>query len=171
MLTGQYTHPIPLAFPEPHDASLRDKRQEASMSQSTCGQCGDLMTPDNRVKKSVSKRGKQYYKSRCRTCIDESETILRQLKKENHQPSAGTPCDCCKRIDKLFCDHDHATGEFRNWICRRCNSGIGLLGDSEEGLRQALEYLERARPKSRPRSPSDNKTNDSNDADQNGTTH
>ena len=141
---------------------------KGEMSQSTCGKCGDLMTTDNRVKKSVSKRGKQYYMSRCRTCIDESETILRQLKKENPQPSTGTPCDCCKRIDKLFCDHDHATGEFRNWICRRCNSGIGLLGDSEEGLRQALAYLERARPKSRSRSPSDNK---SNDADQNGTTH
>jgi hypothetical protein len=122
---------------------------KGEMSQSTCGKCGDLMTTDNRVKKSVSKRDKQYYMSRCRTCIDESETILRQLKKENPQPSTGTPCDCCKRIDKLFCDHDHATGEFRNWICRRCNSGIGLLGDSEEGLRQALAYLERARPKSR----------------------
>ena len=141
---------------------------KGEMSHSTCGQCGDLMTIDNRVKKSVSKSGKQYYMSRCHTCIDESETILRKLKKEHPQPSAGTPCACCKRIDKLFCDHDHSTKEFRSWICRNCNSGIGLLGDSEAGLRQALAYLERARPKSRSRSPSDNKTND---ADQTGTIH
>jgi hypothetical protein len=130
------------------------------MSHSTCAQCGEIMTVHNRVNKSVSKRGKQYYMSRCRTCIDESETILRRLKKDNPQPPAGTPCACCKRIDKLFCDHDHSTKEFRSWICRNCNSGIGLLGDSEEGLRQALAYLERARPKSRSRSPSVNKTND-----------
>ena len=137
------------------------------MPQNTCGDCGEIMTVHNRVKNSVSKRGKQYYMSRCRNCIDESETILRQLKKENPQPPAGTPCQCCFRIDRLFCDYDHATGKFRNWICRNCNSGIALLGDSEEGLRQALAYHERAREKSRSRSPSDNKTDDT---DQNGAT-
>ena len=137
------------------------------MSHSTCGQCGEFMTADNRVKKSLSKKGKQYYMSRCRTCIDESETTLRRLKKNNPQPPAGTPCACCNRIDKLFCDHDHSSNkDFRGWICRNCNSGIGLLGDSEEGLRQALAYLERVRLKSRSRSPSDNKTDDT---DKNGT--
>ena len=78
---------------------------KGEMSHSTCGQCGEIMTGDTKVKKSVSKKGKQYYMSRCRTCIDESETILRRLKKENPQPPAGTPCACCKRIDKLFLDH------------------------------------------------------------------
>ena len=126
------------------------------------------MTTDNKVKKSVSKRGKQYFMSRCRTCIDESETILRKLKKDNPQPSAGTPCECCGRIDKLFYDHDHSSKKLRGFCCRNCNSGIGLLGDSEAGLRQALAYLERARTDARSRSPSDNKNNDS---DQTGTIH
>ena len=90
----------------------------------------------------------------------EADMLLRTLKKQNPQPQAGTPCACCGRIDKLFCDHDHATGKFRAWICRNCNSVIGFLGDSEAGLRQALAYWERVRPKSRLRSPSDNKTND-----------
>ena len=138
------------------------------MSQTTCRDCGDLMTSENRVMKSLSKKGKQYYLNRCKTCITESETLLRRLKKDNPKPPAGTPCECCGRIDKLFCDHDHATGAFRSWICRNCNSGIGLLGDSEAGLRQALAYLERARPKSCSRSPSVNKTDD---ADQNRTTY
>ena len=133
---------------------------KGEMSQSTCGQCGEIMTTDNKVKKSVSKRGKQYYMSTCRTCINESETILRRLKKEHPQPLAGTPCECCGRIDKLFYDHDHSSKKLRGFCCRSCNSGIGLLGDSEEGLRQALAYLERARPNARSRSPSDNKTND-----------
>ena len=65
-----------------------------------------------------------------------------------------------RKIDKLFCDHEHATGKFRAWICRNCISGIGLLGGSEAGLKQALAYLERVRTKSRSRSPSDNKTHD-----------
>ena len=110
--------------------------------------------------KSVSKKGKQYFLNRCKPCIVEAEILLRTLKKNNPQPVAGTPCACCNRIDKLFCDHDHATGKFRAWICRNCNSGIGLLGDSEAGLKQALTYLERTRSISRSRSPCDNKTHD-----------
>ena len=125
------------------------------------------MTFENSVMKSVSKKGKQYYLNRCKSCISEAELLIRNLKKEHPPPPAGTPCACCKRIDKLFLDHYHSSDKkIRSYICRSCNSGIGLLGDSEEGVRQALAYLQRVRPKSRSRSPTDNKTNDS---DQNGT--
>ena len=130
------------------------------MSRQTCRDCGDMLTEGNRVMKSVSKKGKQYYLNRCKPCITEADVLLRALKKQNPQPPAGTPCECCGRIDKLFCDHDHSTKEFRGFCCRTCNSGIGQLGDSEQGLWQALAYLERARLKSRSRSPSDNKTHD-----------
>ena len=127
------------------------------MARVCCRDCGKVLTEENRVMKAVSKKGKQYYLNRCKPCIVEAELLLRTLKKNHPQPAAGTPCACCKRIDKLFCDHDHATGKFRSYICRQCNSGIGLLGDSEQGLRQALAYLERTRSNSRSRSPSDNK--------------
>ena len=134
------------------------------MSRYTCRDCGDLLTEQNRTMKSISKKGKTYYLNRCKPCIVEADMVLRTLKKQNPQPHAGTPCACCGRIDKLFCDHDHATKEFRAWICKNCNSGIGMLGDSEAGLRRALEYLERVRLKSRSRSPCDNKTNDAVDS-------
>ena len=128
------------------------------MARSTCRDCGNILTEETRVMKSVSKKGKQYYLNRCKPCIVEADILLRHLKKQNPQPAAGTPCACCKRIDKLFCDHDHATGKFRAWICRNCNSGIGQLGDSEAGLKQALAYL--ARTNSRLISPRDNKNHD-----------
>jgi hypothetical protein len=44
----------------------------------------------------------------------------------------------------LFVDHDHATGTIRGILCHDCNAGIGELGDTIEGLRRALAYLERA---------------------------
>ena len=139
-----------------------------AMSRTTCRDCGDLLTEENRTMKSVSKKGKQYYLNRCKTCIKEADILLRRLKKEHPKPPSGTPCACCGRIAVLHCDHDHGPDKFfRGWICRQCNAAIGMLGDSEAGVRQAVAYLERARPKSRSRSPHDNKTDDT---DQNGTT-
>ena len=110
---------------------------------STCRDCGELLTAGNRTKKSVSMKGKQYFLNRCRPCIADADTLIRRLKKEHPMPPAGTPCACWGRVDRLFCDHDHATKAWRGWVCRQCNAGLGLLGDSQEGLRRALEYLER----------------------------
>jgi hypothetical protein len=59
-------------------------------------------------------------------------------------------CACCGRPGeggalRLLVDHDHDTGEIRGLICRRCNTGIGMLGDDADGVRRALDYLERWR--------------------------
>ena len=50
----------------------------------------------------------------------------------------------CERAVPLACDHDHQTGEYRGWLCKNCNTGLGLLGDDAEGLRRMLAYLERS---------------------------
>lgn len=50
-------------------------------------------------------------------------------------------CPICGRDGELVLDHDHATGLTRGWPCRRCNSGLGLLGDTPEALYNALAYL------------------------------
>lgn len=87
--------------------------------------------------------------NRCRSCINKNSTIIRKLKKE--APQAPERCECCGKIPKidaktgkiqsLRLDHDHDTEKFRGWICDRCNSGIGKLGDNIEGLVKALNYL------------------------------
>jgi hypothetical protein len=38
-------------------------------------------------------------------------------------------------------DHCHKTQEFRGWICKSCNHGIGKLGDDIENVLDALNYL------------------------------
>ena len=92
-------------------------------------------------KTGTSKKGKTYYVSACRPCHNERVAVVKKLKEKHPPPPPGTPCTCCGAIRKLFCDHQHATDEFRGYICRECNSGIGLLGDSPEGLQRALAYL------------------------------
>lgn len=42
----------------------------------------------------------------------------------------GGGCGICGTIVDLVVDHCHYTGEVRGILCRKCNSGIGLLSDS-----------------------------------------
>lgn len=62
------------------------------------------------------------------------------------KPKQAAPCDCCGEIkepSKLHLDHDHITLAFRGWVCRNCNTGLGSLGDTVEGLEKALAYLKK----------------------------
>lgn len=62
----------------------------------------------------------------------------------------GKQCACCGTTEEppnrgWHIDHDHTTGKIRGVLCIRCNTGIGKLGDSIEGLERALAYLQRTR--------------------------
>lgn len=54
----------------------------------------------------------------------------------------GHKCALCARGDRpLVIDHIHGTLHVRGLLCISCNTGLGKLGDSPEGLRRALRYL------------------------------
>jgi hypothetical protein len=60
---------------------------------------------------------------------------------------------CCKHCDrsepgfKLYVDHNHATGDFRGWVCNRCNTMLGRFNDN---VRQLKKWL-KTQPPSVPR--------------------
>lgn len=54
----------------------------------------------------------------------------------------GTHQSLLKR--RLYVDHDHKTGKVRGLLCYNCNSAIGKLGDSLEGLQRAIDYMKTA---------------------------
>lgn len=60
----------------------------------------------------------------------------------------GINQDDLKSVRKkyLCVDHCHTTGKIRGLLCDNCNRGVGLLGDTEENLLNALNYL-RKQPK------------------------
>ena len=133
-----------------------------AMTELCCVDCGEVRN----AMKAVSKHGVQYWLSSCKTCIRENQRVLKVLKKDHPMPPSGTPCQLCGRIDILFCDHDHVTKEFRGFVCRKCNSGIGALGDCEAGVAKALAYLQKTRSSERSRSPALKKDDDTSESDQ-----
>jgi len=59
-------------------------------------------------------------------------------------------CEVCgafgdEKRKKLCYDHDHKTGEFRGWICQRCNTALGMVKDNAETLIALAEYLKKSR--------------------------
>jgi hypothetical protein len=100
------------------------------------------------VEKWAKKQSPEYHRLRARKsqlklmygmtteCYDE------MLKKQ------GGACGICKTSKptgrwKVFAvDHCHATGKVRGLLCNECNRGIGLLKDSIEVLKSAVNYLE-----------------------------
>lgn len=61
-----------------------------------------------------------------------------------HKSAQNSECKICKRVIKqrLDVDHDYKTGFFRGLLCRKCNTGIGLLGDMPVRIRRAADYIE-----------------------------
>lgn len=51
-------------------------------------------------------------------------------------------CPLCGRSDNLRYDHDHATDEFRGWLCHQCNLGLGMFQDDPELMRRAAVWVE-----------------------------
>ena len=68
------------------------------------------------------------------------EAYQELLERQNHC------CAVCNKnvneLTKSLCvDHCHSTNKIRGLLCRNCNSGIGLLGDTVDGLQKAIQYL------------------------------
>lgn len=72
-----------------------------------------------------------------------SNILERQLKQ------AGRPkpqnCEICSSIGIICFDHDHSTGLFRGWICKPCNTALGMAKDDIEILQKLIIYLEKSK--------------------------
>jgi hypothetical protein len=83
-------------------------------------------------------------------------TQSREIGLAKAEALAGRPCpalcEVCNRPPRpndfgrrLHFDHDHRTGEFRGWLCSRCNTVLGKVEDDAVVLDQLIVYLARSR--------------------------
>lgn len=141
-----------------------DKQEPVALSPDTmtCYKCGVEQSLDNFIpvavaahkdKDSASTRWVSGTARYCKCCREEyARTTAIAKKLAPPKPTGLYACDCCGEMtsgNNLHLDHDHITSAFRGWLCRKCNTGLGTLGDSIEGLERAIDYLKRANERNR----------------------
>jgi len=90
----------------------------------------------------------------CKQCQGNKGKLVRSLKKTNKIPE-DHKCEICNRSKddfdhrykkNPFClDHDHATNEFRGFICMDCNTGLARFNENPETMLRAIKYLNNKR--------------------------
>ena len=94
------------------------------------------------------------YNSKAKGKIDKTKSRQRFRKKlgidiseqeyQNKLLSQNGVCAICMRPPSksiLAVDHCHTTGKIRKLLCTNCNLALGLLKDSTDITKRALEYL------------------------------
>lgn len=122
-------------------------------AQKICNVCHRLLSVEHFSKNQRNKHGviRRPSCNRCRTDIDKRAPKSSQAKqKEKERPEKGTPfkCPICQKRSivgitaKIVADHDHHTGNIRDFICDSCNTGLGRFKNGKNVLIDALHYLE-----------------------------
>lgn len=121
-----------------------------------CKVCGEKKKLDAFFPTRKSKYGRRLTCAECEMAgsYDHRVSALAEAAKKYGPPSyrrvelAGRPkpevCEICSRRpgkNGLHFDHDHATGKFRGWLCGKCNTALGLVGDDVGTLAFMIDYL------------------------------
>ena len=86
----------------------------------------------------------------CRSDIDKRAPKSRQAKaaeKNRLKPGTAFQCPICRKRSivgvtaKIVADHNHHTGDIRDFICDSCNTGLGRFKNGENYLQNAIAYL------------------------------
>ncbi len=88
---------------------------------------------------------------RCRTDIDKrapKTQQARQMEKKRPEKGSSFKCPICQKRSitgitaKIVADHDHHTGNIRDFICDSCNTGLGRFKNGKNCLENAVLYIE-----------------------------
>ena len=86
----------------------------------------------------------------CRKSIDGVSLKPSEKRRMNEiKPEKFFVCPICNKPSipyvtaNLVIDHDHETGNAREWICDSCNTGLGRFKDNVELMQEAIKYLQK----------------------------
>ena len=112
----------------------------SSMSAGKYGRSLECKPCHNKRKASYRKLNPSSYRDSNQKwqCVHIYKITLEEYKE---RMSSSDVCEICNAKDNLCYDHDHKTMEFRGVLCKKCNKGLGNLGDTLEGVMRAVNYL------------------------------
>jgi hypothetical protein len=101
--------------------------------------------------------GANYLRPECKQCNNELNKIRAELKAIYGEAPEDYICPIClsdaegvkgkgnTKNGSWVLDHCHDTGNFRGFLCHRCNRGLGGFDDSVATLKRAIKYLEKSK--------------------------
>ena len=110
-----------------------------------CKECHKILPSTAFTTHTMRSNGAFALLNGCRECRGRGEAERRAVLK--NAPPKPDDCANCHENKKLQIDHIHGTTIFRGWLCRNCNTGIGAIGDTLEGVLRAAIYLEKDKGK------------------------
>lgn len=99
--------------------------------------------------------GRNSNRTACRKCTTALNDERNALRPYHPYPDEDYCCPICQRsakdipdsyggftrVKKFVLDHNHITGEFRGWLCHKCNINLGGFNDDPANLTRAICYL------------------------------
>jgi hypothetical protein len=119
---------------------------------------GKKHTEESKEKMRLSNLGKEPWNKGIKVDIDKFPAwgnfkhgkankldYIREQRRIKLEEKAGRPkpsaCEICGRERKICFDHCHKTGNFRGWICDKCNLILGQVNDDRGWLIKLSDYL------------------------------
>ena len=113
-----------------------------------CRMCG----LDKNIDSFAIMNGGSFRLRYCRSCQSKQNKAREKARLNYPQPTKDHVCPICMRNEEQLrefggknqtvwsFDHCYETGKARGYLCHSCNRGLGLLGDSVDNLKRAMEY-------------------------------
>jgi hypothetical protein len=89
----------------------------------------------------------------CKDCRKEIDGVALKASEKKRmdaiKPEVFFVCPICKKASipnvtaNLVIDHDHETGNAREWICDSCNTGLGRFKDNIALIQETIKYLKK----------------------------
>ena len=138
-----------------HLQAVNPKETGKGYDNKICNICHILKETDQfDVNQTDAKRRKTTRPS-CRVCRQTIDGVQLKPEEKNRidkiKPPEGSVFECpiCQKrtivgvTANLVRDHDHKTGQGREWICDSCNTGLGCFKDDIRFLYRVIAYLQR----------------------------
>jgi hypothetical protein len=118
-----------------------------------CRDCQKRLSIFEFEKNQKSIAGKISRRGSCRPCRSGKKPIPSKARNEFEKQSPMPPigknftCPICQKTimrqfkNDVVLDHSHQSGEIRGWICRQCNSSIGMLDENISVMERAILWV------------------------------